>query len=159
MRHRSTSCRHAEPLRSRRTAATRGRRDRPARLGIVRALDPNALRRAHLGADSARRAADLTLALGSLVVDQEGDEAELLRDGELLLRGLHRKNAGALRPLAHLERFVVEVAAAQPTNVIDVAAHEVFERYAQAFQNSGSKHRFLRVRAPGAAGARTRRNR
>ena len=63
-------------------------RDGLAGLGVVRAHDPDALRRADLRANTAGGAAHSFLAVFSLVIDQEGNIAELFGSGQFLFRVL-----------------------------------------------------------------------
>ena len=118
-----------------------GLRDGTSRGRVGAAHDPDALRRADLGADAAGGAADLLFAVRALVIDEERDVAEFLGHGQFLFGILHREDAACVlagtvgdalrREVAFLARGD---APPQPDEVLPVGVEEAHEGDAQTFE-------------------------
>jgi len=115
-----------------------------AGLRVGAAHDPDALRRADLGADAATGAPVLAGGLFRVQVvdDQKGGEAEAFRNGDLFLRVFNREQPqpAVLAALAEMEGGIGAFTLAQEADVIDVCIKKMLERDPHPFKNAQSVH-------------------
>ena len=71
----------------------------------------------------------------AIVVDQEGDEAKVLRMFQLLLGILHGEQAAPIHILPRLHRLLT-VAAWEVFEIVDVRLDKVFKGHGQAFEDT-----------------------
>src|SRR5271157_357349 len=117
--------------------------DGPTRLRVIGANDPDALRRANLGANSARRATDFFLAVRTFIVNQKRHIAEFFRRGKFFFRILHSKYTARILAGAMSDAFRIIVAVSPPGDVIKISIHKPLEGYAETFDDSFSIHGFF----------------
>src|SRR5690606_13219244 len=121
-------------------------RNWPLGLRVLTAHDPDTLRRANLGADTAARAPVVSRTLRMVVVfdNQERYEAEPLRHGEFLFRILDGEDTLRFRPLSNLKRRIRQRAAQillrATAHVCRIGGDEMLEGNPQALHNALSEH-------------------
>ena len=102
--------------------------------------DPDALRWADLGADTAGGAQQVLLAVRPLVVDQEGHEPKLFRNRDFLFRVLDSENSAGILAGAVGNAALGVIASADPAQIIQVGFDKPFEADTQTLQNTFTVH-------------------
>src|SRR6185503_20424510 len=117
--------------------------DRAARLRVVRTHDPDTLRRADLGTDSAGGAKYILLSIRTFIVNQEGNVTRFFRRDQSFFRILDGEDAALIFARAVLDSFFRVVAflpAQQPDDVVNIRIPESLPGDTQSFKNTFSVH-------------------
>ena len=117
----------------------------PPGLGVGAAHNPDALRRAGLGADAARGTADVLFAALAFFVEQEGFVAELFRHRQFFFGVLDGKRTLGVLAGTMGDAFRRVIALAPPADVVEIGVNEALQGDAQSFENAFSVHGFFSV--------------